>query len=221
MKRIKYNTEKYSFQKEIENIFDCKNLLLLHNNLPSSINYTELHKFGEDNKTWFHKTFYSAVNKPNSFFQELYEKFLREEVHQWFRFKKILFQKTPTFRVHTPNNIAVGGWHCDREYNHSPHEANIYLPLTIAHDTSTIWAESQDGFKDFKPINTDYGEYFIWDGANLTHGNKANITGHSRVSIDFRILPYQFYNPDNVLATVSANKKFVIGDYFSVMEEKG
>jgi hypothetical protein len=34
------------------------------------------------------------------------------------------------FRVHLPNNVAVGSKHCDADYNHPPGEINFWVPLT-------------------------------------------------------------------------------------------
>ena len=53
----------------------------------------------------------------------------------------------------------------------------------------------------------------MWDGANLTHGNKQNKTKSTRVSIDFRVM-----SKDNYIDTdaVSINTKipFKIGGYY-------
>lgn len=67
-------------------------------------------------------------------------------------------------------------------------------------------------------MNGDGGNFFIWNGANLKHGNKVNLTGKTRVSIDFRILPMDRYNPKASELSVSAGKKFIIGDYFKLKE---
>jgi len=218
VKKYTYDCEKYNFQTIVEELFKCENLQRIHLKLPSNIKYTELHKLGEDNKTWFHKKFYTPINSGNSSFQKLYEKFIWEEIADQLLFEKFLYQKSPTFRVQTPNNIAVGGWHRDRDYNHSRHGINIYLPLTPAYGTNTIWAETEEGLGDYNPFELDVGEYYIWSGANLNHGNKVNKTGNSRVSIDFRILPFDKYDPDNVKLSVSRGKQFVLGDYYMLHE---
>ena len=74
MRKRSYNAKEYNFVDIIKNLFDCKNLQLLHEKLPENIKYTELHKIGEDNKTWFHKKFYKPINEGNSQFQSLYDK---------------------------------------------------------------------------------------------------------------------------------------------------
>ena len=68
------------------------------------------------------------------------------------------------------------------------------------------------------PMECDYGEFYIWNGANLRHGNKVNETGVSRVSVDFRILPYHKYNPENNKKSVAAGRSFTLGDYYELFE---
>lgn len=219
LRKCAYDCGKYNFAKIVEELFNCSGLQDIHKQLPTSIQYNNLHKLGEDNKTWFHKKFYAPINEGNSPFQNLYERFIAEEVSAHFD-KAFLYQKSPTFRVQAPNNIAVGGWHRDRDYNHSPHEINMYLPLTPAYGTNTIWAESKEDLGDYSPLEAEVGEYYIWDGVNLNHGNKVNTTNKSRVSIDFRILPYDKYDPDTEAFSVSRGKKFILGDYYSLYGAK-
>ena len=215
-----YDKNKYNFANEVQNIFSCNDLCYLHELLPEHIKYSKLHKLGEDNKTWFHKKYYNIINQGNSKLQLLYEKFIDEEVCKYFNFKSFVYQKSPTFRVHIPSNIAVGGWHRDRDYNHSVHEINLYLPLTIAENSSTIWSESIEDKEDYQPINGKFGDIIVWNGSNLKHGNKINETGKTRVSFDFRIMSYEHYNENEIKSSVSAGKKFVIGDYFKLKEIK-
>jgi ectoine hydroxylase-related dioxygenase (phytanoyl-CoA dioxygenase family) len=130
--------------------------------------------------------------------------------------KTIIYQSRPTFRVHAPNNIAVAKWHKDKAYNHSSNEINIYLPVTSAFDTNTIWAESEEDKGDYAPMNANYGEYFIWNGANLLHGNKKNETNQSRVSLDFRfILPENFQYSGS---SVTHGVEMALGKYWTRLE---
>lgn len=220
LKKYTYDFKKYDFARTVKELFDCSDLQKIHEQLPPHIQYNELHQLGEDNKTWFHKKFYAPINEGNSPFQSLYERFIAEEVSTHCGYETFLYQKSPTFRVQAPNNIAVGGWHRDRDYNHSPHEINMFLPLTPAYGTNTIWTESIEGLGDYTPLEAEVGEYYVWDGVNLNHGNKVNTTNKSRVSIDFRILPHDKYDPDTEMFSVSRGKKFILGDYYSLYEAK-
>ena len=134
----------------------------------------------------------------------------------------IVYQRIPTFRVHLPNNIAVGEWHKDKWYRDPnwhirTHEMNFYLPFTDAYDENTIWAESEEDKKDFAPMNCNYGEFIEWDGVNLMHGNKINTTVHSRISIDFRIMPYQYYTPSDH-GSINTKSEFKIGGYYNLLK---
>ena len=130
----------------------------------------------------------------------------------------IVYQKIPTFRMQFPNNIAVGEYHRDRDYRDpewaaAVKELNFYLPITKAINTNTIWVESEEGKKDFKPINASPGEVVLWDGSNLLHGNKENKEKFTRVSMDFRVMKLKNYIPLNK-GSINTNTKFEIGGYY-------
>lgn len=221
IKRHEYDVEKYDFTSIIKSLFDCKDLSEIHKTLPQEITYNELHKIGEDNKTWFHKRFYAPINEGNSTFQSLYEQFIEDEIYKYVDERDFLYQKTPTFRVHAPGNVAVGGWHKDSDYNHPLGEINFIVPLTRAYGANTVWSESSPGLKDFSPINMELGEIIEFDGNQCQHGNKVNRTGVSRVSFDFRILPLSKYKPDTSLKSISANRQFILGDYYKMHTNEG
>jgi len=219
MQKHNYNLEKYNFVQIVEELFECDTLQEIHLKLPPDIQYKELHKIGEDNKTWFHKVFYKPINEENSKFQELYEKFVYEEISKHAEEDKFLYQKSPTFRVHIPENIAVGGWHKDKDYNHPEGEINFIVSLTEANDTSSIWAESSPEKEDFQPLNMVPGEVIQFDGNKCLHGNKVNKTNKSRVSFDFRILPFSKYRPDMAKKSIAIGKSFILGDYYKLYED--
>lgn len=210
-KKFSYDKNKFKFRYEIENIFQTHNLEYIHKF--EDCNFGIL-SFDTDQSTSLHKKFYSQVRQSN--FLNLYHNFIKEEMLPKFG-EDILYQKIPTFRVQVPNNISVAEFHKDKSYSHSHHEVNTFLPLTPAKDTSTIWVESEEDLSDYTPMNADYGEYYIWNGSNLKHGNKINTTGMTRFSIDFRILPYRHYNEDNIKQTVTTKTKLKLGNYFELM----
>ena len=214
MKKIKYDTNKYDFARIVKDLFGCKDLTKLHEKLPTNITYDQLHKIGEDNKTWYHQKFYEPINNGDTQFVELYRKFIKQVVTPLMDGDDFIFQKVPTFRVHAPGNVAVGGWHRDTDYNHSQYEINFFVPFTVAYGTNTMWVESEPDKRDFSPFEAQYGDAFMWNGANLLHGNKPNDTGQTRVSVDFRVMKKKHYNEQDVKASVSRGTKFVIGEYY-------
>ena len=161
-----------------------------------------------DQSSEFHRRFYSI----GSDFYERYREFVRNVVAPLQR-EVFIFQRIPTFRVHLPDNVAVGEYHRDRDYSHSPHEINYWLPMTNAWDTNTIWVESAENREDYRPCALRYGQVLQFDGANLKHGNQINRTGSSRVSFDFRILPLSRYSPSE-RSSINTKMRFVIGEYF-------
>ena len=207
-----YNTKDYKFREEIENIFGTSNLETIHKDI--DCNFGTL-TFDTDQSTRLHKIFYDKIRASN--FINEYQKFLKEILLPEFE-QDILYQKIPTFRVQVPNNISVAEFHKDKTYSHSPCEVNIFLPITSAKDTYTIWSESKEDLGDFLPMEADYGEYYIWDGANLKHGNKTNTYDVTRFSVDFRILPYKDYSEDEIKETVTTKTKLKLGSYFEFME---
>ena len=90
---------------------------------------------------------------------------------------------------------------------------NFFLPFTKAYKTNTIWVESKEDKKDYSPMISQYGECIQWDGSNLSHGNKKNETNTTRISVDFRIIPFSKYKPSNH-GSINTKTKFEIGGYY-------
>jgi hypothetical protein len=203
MKKITYDTKKYNFKEIIEKLFQDK-LENLHQNI-------EILDVNTDQSTVFHKKYYEGV--AHGPFFKIYENFVKEIIQPAIE-EEILFQAIPTFRVHMKGNLAVGAFHRDSDYSHNSNEINIFLPLTNAYGNNTIWVESEFGKEDFAPMNTNYGEIHIWDGANLKHGNKLNDTELTRVSFDFRVLKKSNYQIDNIKKSFGNETKMEIGGYW-------
>ena len=146
----------------------------------------------------------------------MYDKFVSYLAHNLFK-ENLVYQSKPTLRIHIPENMAVGEFHRDRNYNHPIEEINFWVPITEAKNTNTIWIESDYDKKDFKPMNLDYGQYLIFD-SGLLHGNKLNSEKKTRVSFDFRIIPSSKWKDDKYkdFSSISKKKKFVIGDYYEI-----
>ena len=220
MKIVDYNKKDYPFRKVIASYMkDIPSFIDVETDLE------KLHLTGEkynvldvdsDQSTSFHKVFYNNANKEDSKFNSIYKKFIHNEVVKEMG-EDIIYQRYPTFRAHLPDNLEVGAFHKDRDYNHGVTEVNFWLPVTDAYDTNTVWCESKEGEEDFQPINVYHGQYLIFNGANLTHGNKINRTGATRVSFDFRVVKKSEFKASGK-KTVSQGKKFEIGDYFMELE---
>jgi len=213
MNKFSYDTSLFDLASITMDVFDVDDLASLHlkqegpNEIPDDPS--------KDQTTNFHKVFYKTFEDKDSRFLETYRDLVGHIVSQHFPDEGMVYQKRPTFRVQVPNNIAVAKWHKDKLYNHSPHEINIFLPLTQAFDTNTIWAESKEDKGDYSPMEAEFGEYCIWDGANLSHGNKKNSTGQTRVSIDFRLITLSNFSYEGTSVTTKVPMK--LGHYWETV----
>lgn len=211
MKLYSYNTNTFNFTKIVQDIFKVKDLAYIHNILEEQLDIPD--DPSKDQKTKFHKIFYASFEQEKCPFLEVYKKFILHLKNTHYPRQRMVYQTRPTFRVHAPGNIAVAKWHKDKAYNHSENEINIYLPLTKAFDSNTIWSELEEDMGDYRPMNAEVGEYYIWNGANLLHGNKKNETGVSRVSVDFRLIHFDNFNYDGTSVTTKVPMK--LGHYWS------
>lgn len=210
--KISYDTERFDFRQLICNHYNVTDLDQLHLWLSEEVPFFKDKTF--DQSTDIHKHFYKLYEGGE--FLPLYQQFLREVVQPGYG-ETLVYQARPTFRIHLPNNVAVGEWHKDGDYNHQRTETNFWLPFTRAFGNNTIWIESEEDKGDFQSYDVEHGEVLVFNGASLKHGNKPNDTGVSRVSMDFRVIPHSQYQE---LQSESSNLKlkFQVGGYYSLLE---
>ena len=60
------------------------------------------------------------------------------------------------------------------------------------------------------------GQLFNFNGGQCLHGNRPNKTGKTRMSFDFRIILKEDYNQAYLKTSKLTNKKFLVGDYYSI-----
>jgi hypothetical protein len=202
-----YDTSVYNFRKKISQILEVEDLENLHTQQSYEV-FTQK----TDQSSQWHKKFYENSSQ----LSDLYFQFVKEFIQPLFN-GKLVFQKIPTFRVHLVGNLSVGEFHRDKDYHHLTTEINFWIPFTNAYSTNTIWMESQEGLNDLRPIEVKCGEMLQFDGANLLHGNRLNDTLTTRVSMDFRVIPYSKFVPSDK-SSIYTNKKFDIGNYFELMK---
>lgn len=202
---------------------NCADPHRLHEYIPNDLKPNKILLVGEDQATYAHSVLYKIdpgyqknqeVNKnvKDRNFIKTYESFIGFLEANVFG-EKLVYQKLPTLRIHLPNNLSVGEYHRDRDYNHPLEEVNIWVPITKAKGTATIHMESSYDAGDFYPIEVEYGQYLIFDSA-LKHGNEVNIEGYTRISFDFRVIPLSKYK-DSDLSSINQKMKFTVGDYYS------
>jgi hypothetical protein len=177
-KIIQYQTSNYDFRAWAASVLGVTELELLHqrNDLKDYDNVVEqinvcrdqlLNNF-EDCKPVF-LAFIKSVISP--LFQDI-----------------TAYQMPPSFRCHFSGK-GSSAFHRDRDYGVISGRLNVWLPFTKVWGSNSIWIESTDGKGDFTPIELEYGQALIFDGANLCHGTIVNDTNVTRVSMDFRFAP--------------------------------
>lgn len=216
--RIKYNTQKYKFKELVQELYQIKELDNLHSLFQVEYLVPEgIEGLGKDTDSKYHSMFYNKIRGGWSEFTDMYSSFIKEYVIPNTDPTIEIYQTFPSYRIQYPHSKAITTLHHDNDANHKHPfgEINILLPITKMFDSNTIWAESKPNAKDFAPMNTDYGEIIIWNGNKCNHFNKANETGKTRISMDFRVLPNKYYDPNYGLNSATTGKKFIIGDYYS------
>jgi len=221
-----YDTNKYDLETPLRKIFD---------NWTDPIN--QLYKFFEnsetldqitidnDTKTKFHNKWYSSPHYDE--FLNVYYSLVREVICPLFKDESaFIVQKDPAFRIHLPNNTALGfrpnmgdpddkiGIHCDSDYNHPDPEINFMLTLSGQKDNNSCFVETAPGSDVFQPLNMEYGQFTSFYGNKCRHYNKTNDTGVARISIDFRIFPKSKYNPNYEKASIHGKRPFLVGGYY-------
>ena len=216
---IPYDTHTYDFQSIVRRIFEVDDLQKTHELLPS---VTEQITFDDDTKTWFHKKYYSSATYSELI--KLYDRFVKEVILPRYSDSEFAVQVDPSFRIHLPNNTALGvrendsddkiGIHCDADYNHQIGEINFILPLTPMFDTNSVYTESEPGKEDYHSINVPIGNVFCFYGNKCRHYNMKNTTGVSRLSIDFRIIPMSKYDYNWTSVSIHGKRPLTLSGYF-------
>lgn len=220
----KYDTEEHPFYEKVQEIFSTQlPLELIHTENTT----TEQVTFDTDTSTDYHKLYYKS-----DLYNEMiaiYDDFMVKNILPIFG-EDIVVQKEPSFRICLPNNTALGkcatdtdseiiGMHCDGDYNHPKEEINFMLTITGQEDTNSCYIETEPKKGDFFPVKLARGDFMSFYGNQCRHYNKVNRTGKTRISIDFRVIPYSQYNETTANASaVHSNRKFCIGDYFKLLK---
>ncbi|WP_205412609.1 hypothetical protein [Janthinobacterium lividum] len=95
-------------------------------------------------------------------------------------------QPEAMMRVNFHGSRAILRFHRDVEYGQRPNVVNIWLPVTRVFGSNSMYVESAPGLCDFKPVELEYGEAFMFYGTEMVHGTLDNQSGGTRISYDFR-----------------------------------
>ena len=182
-----YSVKEYDFPKIIADYLGATDLSALTSDVEAGSQHS-LYKNMEQ-ATLYKRLYEKLDSREGKDFYQCYERFIREVIRSQFN-EPIYYQKKPTHRILFLNNPGESRFHRDRDYGHSTAEINYLVPQTRAFDTNTFWLESEEGKEDFRPVEMQIGDFVRFNGASLKHGAKVNTTGKSRVSFDFRVIPF-------------------------------
>jgi hypothetical protein len=202
---IKYSLADFDFPKVVSRALNQEKLsdIARSSRLPLLTRET-------DQQTPWHRELYAKFDS----WKPLYTAFIHRFISNFFE-QPFYYQATPTFRVHIPNNVAVGEFHTDTKYGHPDGEITFWLPLTPAFGTNSVWVESAPGTADYHPIIMQPGAMFVFDAGRLRHGNKINRTKSTRISFDFRCIP-----TDDLIVTrsrsINTGLPFSPGGYYEL-----
>lgn len=218
--------EKYNYHNnlnEIHKLLDTTMIEQKHKDF-----YYNIPIFGiNDRKSIFVKDFYNYYDN-NLIIKKAYNKFIETHLKPLFNNEKLVVQKTPNIRFHLPFNSNIGrletdpneniiGLHCDSEFGHPSGELNIIISITDMYDTNSLYYEinpdSKKCYDNYENLQLKKNNVWIGNLNKCKHFNKINLTNKTRISIDFRVIPYSKYlECDN--QSLTDNMKFKIGDYY-------
>ncbi len=220
---------KYNFIDDLKDIHTLLNTDLI------SPEDKEYHKiipiFGKTcRKSVFVRDFYEFYDK-DSILNNSYIHLINTQIKPLFKEDKLIVQKTPNIRIHIPNCTNIGklesdpnetiiGLHNDNRFGHPEEEINFVYAITDMYDTNSIYYESLPNsnikIEKFNNLKLKSGE--IWYGHlnKCLHYNKINKTNKTRISLDFRVIPYSNLKKNNKSVSFHS-KKFIVGDYYTII----
>ena len=217
-----YSQYEYPFYEKIQKIFNEPNLEMISSSSLGQVT------FENDTATDFHKIYYKSPYYNEII--DIYNKFIQNCILPLFKDTTLIVQKEPSFRIHLPNNTALGkrsdqgddvriGLHCDSWYNHPKEEINFILTITGQEDTNSCYIETQPKSNIFFPLKIQKGEFISFYGNKCLHYNMLNTTGKTRISLDFRVIPGSIYK-DSLDKAIHSNRKFIVGEYYTVFKSE-
>lgn len=214
MKKPDYDPADYKFIKLVTELFESE-LNNIHKTC--SKEYTVGSSIGNDCDTEFHNKFYKCLNNNWHEIKDEYSKYINNVILPFIGLNEVLVQTFPSFRVQLPNNVAININHYDSDssHQHPTGEINFIYALTDMYETNTVNVEKMPRLDEYDPVLLKAGETICFNGNKCKHHNKINMTGKTRVSWDFRVLPLNYYNQANIGVSASTNKKYIEGSYYT------
>ncbi len=205
-----YDKNKYDFRPFVKECFQYENLNEIHK---LGNEYQVFDEFGPDTQTWYHKKFYKYLKENGTNMQNTYDELIKDVILPYLNLSEALVQQFPSFRIQLPNNVAVAKKHTDNSLGHPYGEINFTYTITDMFDTNSIFIESFPKSNEFVKISASANNNISFNANQCIHYNELNITGKTRMSMDYRILPIEFI-PNQETFSHSTKTKFVNGEYY-------
>jgi len=188
---IEFNTRKYDFREWACSVLGMQDIENIHER-------PDIKRLGPMHVVRQIEIGRKALANDFSTIEPLYDDFVHSIISPIFG-GIVSFQTPPSFRLHYSRK-GSSSFHRDRDYGVQSGRLNLWIPLTKVWGSNSIWIESEDGKEDYTPAKLSYGQALIFDGANLHHGSKWNLTKSSRVSFDLRFAPcHQFPDANSTI----------------------
>ena len=205
-KKFTYDPVKYDFVSTVRAIITPglqEETPLSHLHLtPAGLAYLSNKKAAHSGRTAWSKLWRSRSIEVSSPFRRVLGLFVSEVLTPLLGLGPgdlVVYQRSPTLRIHLSHTGALGSRHRDYGYKRQPTEINCWLPLTPVLGSNTLWSESAPGKGDFRPFTCkNAGEAYLFHGSQNEHYTLPNKTDSTRVSLDFRIIPGIYYVEDYV-----------------------
>ena len=96
--------------------------------------------------------------------------------------------------------------HTDGRFGHPSSEFNIWLPLSNAWGSNSLYRDATpwSGPSSSLPFDLEYGQFVIFYGNQVPHETRPNTTGLTRCSLDLRCIPGSLFQKDFRPKTYSA-----------------
>ena len=209
MKKYKFDTKKYKFQKIFQDLYGVSDLEGLHKYTPG----LNMNKLENDSSSILHKIYYSNFERD---LRDEYERFVKNEITSIIR-ERVYLQKIPCVRFSLPGYKWLTEYHRDGDYKHPPQELNVNLAITSSANTASLHIEEIPGSNKYIRLEQKYGEFTFINHIECKHGAEINREGKTMISLDFRMIKESDAKTafESDKGSVNLGIKFSKGNYFT------
>lgn len=202
-----------SYSQFLLSKFPVQEIGLLHTAFEASVL-----KHGTDQATPIHNLIYAEFDRGEaSELVKIYRTLQREwlvDLQDDFHIPRWALQRYPSLRVHLPTNVSVFEFHRDSDYMHPLGEINHFLSLNHSVSSASLHIEEDLGWENYVPLELSSGQSAIINTSIFKHGDFSNSEGYTRVSIDFRAIPFSVLENSGPKSSITKGKRFDCTDYF-------